>query len=608
MCGIIAASTERSIGKLLIQGLYKMEYRGYDSAGIAMHTEDRVVHLRTLGKVKLLEDLMINEKPKGKVGIAHTRWATHGEPSEVNAHPHQSNERIFIVHNGIIENYLELKDELADKGYAFTSKTDSELIAHLLDSYLEAGSSLLEATKKLKDKLQGAYAIAALDHSDPNTLVLARHRSPLLIGLGEDENFAASDPLALADLTNKFLILEDGDVATISPNNVEVFDQNNKSCKRDIQIIDIKSEAASKGDYKHFMEKEIFEQPNAILNTLDGRIGGDDVLENIFGEGSNDLFAKVKRIQITACGTSLQAGRVAANWFSAIAGLPTQIDFASEYRYKNPYVDKNTLLVTISQSGETADTLAALRYAQDRNYLASLAICNVPTSSLARESDFLLLTNAGPEIGVASTKAFTTQLTALMLLTLSLTKAFGTNPRLRARVIQALRQMPEIVEKSLGLKDDIVDIASEIAQQDNALFLGRGMFYPIAKEGALKLKEISYIHAEAYPAGELKHGPLALIDERMPVVAIAPEHELAEKLVSNLEEVKARGGALYVFGNAKEKLSLERGKYISMPECDFLLTPILYTIPLQILSYEVALIRGTDIDQPRNLAKSVTVE
>ena len=608
MCGIIAASTERSIGKLLIQGLYKMEYRGYDSAGIAMHTENKVAHLRTLGKVNLLEDLMINEKPKGKVGIAHTRWATHGEPSEVNAHPHQSNERIFIVHNGIIENYLELKDELADKGYVFTSKTDSELIAHLLDSYLEESSSLLDATKKIKDKLRGAYAIAALDHSDPNTLVLARHRSPLLIGLGENENFAASDPLALADLTNKFLILEDGDVAKISPNKVEVFDKNNKSCKRDIQTIDIKHEAASKGDYKHFMEKEIYEQPNAILNTLDGRIGGDDILENIFGEGSNDLFAKVKRIQITACGTSLHAGRVAANWFSAIAGLPTQIDYASEYRYKNPYVDKNTLLVTISQSGETADTLAALRYAKDQKYLASLAICNVPTSSLARESDFLLLTNAGPEIGVASTKAFTTQLTALMLLTLSLAKASGTNPRLRARVIKALRQMPDIIEKSLELKDVIVSIAAEIAQQDNALFLGRGMFYPIAKEGALKLKEISYIHAEAYPAGELKHGPLALIDERMPVVAIAPEHELAEKLVSNLEEVKARGGALYVFGNAKEKLSLERGEYISMPECDFLLTPILYTIPLQILSYEVALIRGTDIDQPRNLAKSVTVE
>jgi len=608
MCGIIAASTEKSIGKLLIQGLYKMEYRGYDSAGIAMHTANRVAHLRALGKVKLLEDLMINEKPKGKVGIAHTRWATHGEPSEINAHPHQSNERIFIVHNGIIENYLELKDELVKKGYAFVSKTDSELIAHLLDSYLEAGSSLLDATKKLKDKLKGAYAVAALDHSDPHTLVLARNRSPLLIGLGEDGNFAASDPLALADLTNKFLILEDGDVAKISSNKVEVFDQNNKACKRDIQIIDIKSEASSKGDFKHFMEKEIYEQPNAILNTLDGRVGGDDVLENIFGEGSADVFAKVKRIQITACGTSLHAGRVAANWFSAIAGLPTQIDFASEYRYKNPYIDKNTLLVTISQSGETADTLAALRYAKEQNYLASLAICNVPTSSLARESDFLLLTNAGPEIGVASTKAFTTQLIALMLLTLSLAKASGANPKLRSRIILALRQMPDIVEKSLELKEDIIEVASEIAQQDNALFLGRGMFYPIAKEGALKLKEISYIHAEAYPAGELKHGPLALIDERMPVVAIAPEHELAEKLVSNLEEVKARGGALYVFGNAKEKLSLERGKYISMPECDFLLTPILYTIPLQILSYEVALIRGTDIDQPRNLAKSVTVE
>ena len=608
MCGIIAASTERSIGKLLIQGLYKMEYRGYDSAGIAMHTENKVAHLRALGKVKLLEDLMINEKPKGKVGIAHTRWATHGEPSEVNAHPHQSNERIFIVHNGIIENYLELKDELANKGYAFTSKTDSELIAHLLDSYLEEGSSLLEATKQLKDKLQGAYAIAALYHSDPNTLVLARHRSPLLIGLGEDENFAASDPLALADLTNKFLILEDGDVAKISPNHVEVFDKNNKACKRDIQIIDIKSEAASKGDYKHFMEKEIYEQPNAILNTLDGRVGGDDVLENIFGEGSNDLFAKVKRIQITACGTSLHAGRVAANWFSAIAGLPTQIDYASEYRYKNPYVDKNTLLVTISQSGETADTLAALRYAKDQKYLASLAICNVPTSSLARESDFLLLTNAGPEIGVASTKAFTTQLVALMLLTLSLAKASDTNPKLRSRVIQALRQMPDIVEKSLELKGDIVDIASEIAQQDNALFLGRGMFYPIAKEGALKLKEISYIHAEAYPAGELKHGPLALVDETIPVVALAPEDSLVEKLLSNLEEVKARGGTLYVFGNASSTIEIKKGKFINMPECGDFNAPIVYTIPLQILAYEVACLRGTDLDQPRNLAKSVTVE
>ena len=610
MCGIIAASTERSIGKLLIQGLYKMEYRGYDSAGIAMHTENKVAHLRTLGKVNLLEDLMINEKPKGKVGIAHTRWATHGEPSEVNAHPHQSNERIFIVHNGIIENYLELKDELANKGYAFTSKTDSELIAHLLDSYLEAGSSLLEATKQLKDRLQGAYAIAALDHSDPNTLVLARHRSPLLIGLGEDENFAASDPLALADLTNKFLILEDGDVAKISPSKVEVFDKNNKACTRNIQIIDIKSEASSKGDYKHFMEKEIYEQPNAILNTLDGRVGGDDVLENIFGEGSNDLFAKVKRIQITACGTSLHAGRVAANWFSAIAGLPTQIDYASEYRYKNPYVDENTLLVTISQSGETADTLAALRYAKDQNYLASLAICNVPTSSLARESDFLLLTNAGPEIGVASTKAFTTQLTALMLLTLSLAKASGTNPRLRARVIQALRQMPEIVKKSIELKDDIVDIASEIAQQDNALFLGRGMFYPIAKEGALKLKEISYIHAEGYASGELKHGPIALIDDSVPVIILAPYDNLFEKSISNMQEVIARKANVIVISDndGLRAAGLKSETSIEIPKADALLAPFVYALPIQLLAYFTAVFKGTDVDQPRNLAKSVTVE
>ena len=608
MCGIIAAATDRSVGKLLIKGLFKMEYRGYDSAGIAMHSENNVAHLRTLGKVKNLEEKMIADKPKGKVGIAHTRWATHGEPSEINAHPHQSNDRVFIVHNGIIENYLSLKEELTDEGYTFNSKTDSELIAHLLDNFLKAEDSLLSAMQKLKNKLDGAYAIAALDQQEPESFVVARNRSPLVIGLGKKENFAASDPLALGDLTSKFLILEDGDVAKISPDLVEIYDAKDQLANREKLTIDINAEATSKGNFKHYMEKEIYEQPQAVLNTLDGRIGGEDVLENIFGQGSSEMFAKVKRIQIIACGTSLHAGRVAANWFSAISGLPTQLDYASEYRYKNPYVDQDTLLVTISQSGETADTLAALRYAGDKGYLASLSICNVPTSSLARESDFLLLTNAGPEIGVASTKAFTTQLTALMLLTLSLAKAAGKNPRLRARIIKALRLLPEKISEALELKNNIMDFAPEIANKDNALFLGRGIFYPIAKEGALKLKEISYIHAEAYPAGELKHGPLALIDEEMPVVAIAPEYELAEKLVSNLEEVKARGGALYVFGNAQEKLDLSTGRYISMPECDFLLTPILYSIPLQILSYEVALLRGTDIDQPRNLAKSVTVE
>ena len=608
MCGIIAAATDRSVGKLLIKGLYKMEYRGYDSAGIAMHVENDVAHLRALGKVALLEEKMKSEKPKGKVGIAHTRWATHGEPSEINAHPHQSNDRVFIVHNGIIENYLELKGELSSLGYSFSSKTDSELIAHLLDYFLKENNSLLKAMQALKNKLEGAYAIAALDQKDPESLVLARNKSPLIIGLGKKENFAASDPLALAELTKSFLIMEDGDVAKISPQQVEIYDDQDNLANREEMFMDVNAEASTKGNFRHYMEKEIFEQPNAVLNTLDGRIGGDDVLNNIFGEGSSDVFEKVKRVQIVACGTALHAGRVAANWFSAISGLPTQMDYASEYRYKNPYIDEDTLLIAISQSGETADTLAALRYAKEKDYLATLGICNTPTSSLVREADYLLLTNAGPEVGVASTKCFTTQLVALMLLTLSLAKASGKNPRLRGRIIEAVRTLPEKISEALLLKDEIISFAPEIANKNNALFLGRGIFYPIAKEGALKLKEISYIHAEAYPAGELKHGPLALIDEEMPVIAIAPEHELAEKLVSNLEEVKARGGALYVFGNAKEKLELSTGNYVNMPECDFLLTPILYSIPLQILSYEVALLRGTDIDQPRNLAKSVTVE
>jgi len=608
MCGIIAAATDRSVGKLLVQGLHKMEYRGYDSAGIALHQEDGVAHLRTLGKVNLLEERMMQEKPRGKVGIAHTRWATHGEPSESNAHPHSSKNRVFIVHNGIIENYLALKAALSKKGYSFESQTDSELIAHLIDSFLNDGKSMIEGMQALKTSLEGAYAIAAIDKEDSNNFYLARNKSPLLLGLGKDEYFAASDPLAIGELTNQFIFLEDGDTAAVSAAGLEIFDENQKVVERDVTKIDISAEATSKGDYKHFMEKEIYEQPQAIRNTLDGRIGGEDVLENIFGEGSSKLLAEVKRIQIVAAGTSLHAGRVAANWFSAISQVPTQIDFASEYTYKNPYIDENTLLVTISQSGETADTLTSLRHAKNQSYLSSLTICNVPTSSIARESDFLLLTNAGPEIGVASTKAFTTQLVALMLLAMSIAKAKNINPKLRTRIVTALRTLPEIVEESLKLKKEIQEISPKIAEKDNALFLGRGMFYPIAKEGALKLKEISYIHAEAYPAGELKHGPLALIDENMPVVALAPESELAEKLISNLEEVKARSGTLYVFGDSSSHMQIDSGKLMTMPKCDFLLTPILYTIPLQILSYEVALIRGTDIDQPRNLAKSVTVE
>ena len=608
MCGIIAAASNRNVGKLLVQGLHKMEYRGYDSAGIALHQKDGIAHLRTLGKVQLLEEKMIAEKPKSKLGIAHTRWATHGEPSEINAHPHKSQDSVFIVHNGIIENYVELKEDLKKDGYEFSSQTDSELIAHLLDFYINQGQSMIDAMYSAKEKLEGAYAIAAIDIKDHTNLVIARNKSPLLIGIGTDEMFAASDPLAIARQTNDFIFLEDGDVAEISANAYQIYDEVKNKVDREITHIDISAQAASKGDYRHYMEKEIYEQPEAVSNTIDGRIGGEDVLDNIFGLGSSDLFSKVKRIQIVACGTSLHAGRVAANWFSSIAELPCQIDYASEYRYRNPHVDEKSLLVTISQSGETADTLAALNYAKEKDYLSTLTICNVPTSSLARESDFSFFTNAGPEIGVASTKAFTTQLAALMLLALSLAKSRNLNPKLRGRIVQALRLLPETIAEVLNSKDQMVEIAPAIANKDNALFLGRGIFYPIAKEGALKLKEISYIHAEAYPAGELKHGPLALIDENMPVIALAPESEIAEKLISNLEEVKARGGTLYVCADPSVNMDVKSGKLIHMPECDFFMSPIVYNIPLQILSYEVALLRGTDIDQPRNLAKSVTVE
>jgi glucosamine--fructose-6-phosphate aminotransferase (isomerizing) len=608
MCGIIAAASNRNVGKLLVQGLHKMEYRGYDSAGIALHQNDGIAHLRTLGKVQLLEEKMIAEKPKSKLGIAHTRWATHGEPSEINAHPHKSQDSVYIVHNGIIENYVELREGLKKNGYEFISQTDSELIAHLLDLYINQGQSMIDAMYSAKEKLEGAYAIAAIDIKDNTNLVIARNKSPLLIGIGTNEMFAASDPLAIAQQTNDFIFLEDGDVAEISANSYKIFDQSKKEAKREITHIDISAQATSKGDYRHYMEKEIYEQPEAVSKTIDGRIGGEDVLDNIFGLGSTELFSKVKRIQIVACGTSLHAGRVAANWFSSIAELPCQIDYASEYRYRNPHVDESSLLITISQSGETADTLAALNYAKEKDYLSTLTICNVPTSSLARESDFSLFTNAGPEIGVASTKAFTTQLAGLMLLALSLAKSRGLNPKLRGRIVQALRILPETIAEALNSKEQMIEIAPNIANKDNALFLGRGIFYPIAKEGALKLKEISYIHAEAYPAGELKHGPLALIDENMPVIALAPESEIAEKLISNLEEVKARGGTLYVCADPSVNMDVKSGKLVHMPECDFFMTPIVYNIPLQILSYEVALLRGTDIDQPRNLAKSVTVE
>ncbi len=608
MCGIIGAASSRNVGKLLVQGLHKMEYRGYDSAGIALHQKDNIFNLRTLGKVSLLEDEMIEQRPKSKLGIAHTRWATHGKPSEKNAHPHASSGEVNIVHNGIIENYLELKDKLIEAGYAFESETDSEVIAHLLHQHLQSNGDLLAAMHEAIKELDGAFAIAAIHIKDKNRLVVARNKSPLLIGIGLEENFAASDPLALSQLTSEFVFLEDGDIAEITKESYQVFDEKNSPVTRDVTQIDIAVNAVTKGEYSHFMEKEIYEQPTALANTIDGKLGDDDVLDNIFGLGSSEVFSKIKRIQFVACGTSLHAGKVGRFWFEHIAQIPCYVDFASEYRYRDPLVEEGTLFVTISQSGETADTLAALRYAQEKDYLSTLSICNVPTSSLARESEHVLFTNAGPEIGVASTKAFTTQLAGLMLLAMSIAKSLDKDKEQRKNLAHELRNLPKVIEETLKLSNEILNIVPNIADKHNALFLGRGMFFPIVQEGALKLKEISYIHAEAYPAGELKHGPLALVDDQIPVVALSPENTLTEKLVSNLEEVKARGGTLYVFGGENAKIKIERGEYIQMPECSELLAPIIYTIPLQILAYQVACQRGTDLDQPRNLAKSVTVE
>jgi glucosamine--fructose-6-phosphate aminotransferase (isomerizing) len=608
MCGIIGAASSRNVGKLLVQGLHKMEYRGYDSAGIALHQKDNIFNLRTLGKVNLLEDEMIEQRPKSKLGIAHTRWATHGKPSEKNAHPHASSGEVNIVHNGIIENYLDLKEKLIQAGYVFESETDSEVIAHLLHQHLQSNGDLLAAMHEAIKELDGAFAIAAIHIKDKNRLVVARNKSPLLIGVGLEENFAASDPLALSQLTSEFVFLEDGDIAEITKESYQVFDKKNSPVTRDVTEIDIAVNAVTKGEYSHFMEKEIYEQPTALANTIDGKLGNDDVLDNIFGLGSSEVFSKIKRIQFVACGTSLHAGKVGRFWFEKIAQIPCYVDFASEYRYRDPLVEEGTLFVTISQSGETADTLAALRYAQEKDYLSTLSICNVPTSSLARESEHVLFTNAGPEIGVASTKAFTTQLAGLMLLAMSIAKSLNKDKEQRKNLAYELRNLPKVIEETLKLSNEILNIVPNIADKHNALFLGRGMFFPIVQEGALKLKEISYIHAEAYPAGELKHGPLALVDDQIPVVALSPENTLTEKLVSNLEEVKARGGTLYVFGGENAKIKIERGEYIQMPECSELLAPIIYTIPLQILAYQVACQRGTDLDQPRNLAKSVTVE
>ena len=608
MCGIIGAASSRSVGKILIKGLQLMEYRGYDSAGVVLNKDEEILRLRSLGKVSKLEEIMISEKPKAFSGIAHTRWATHGAPSEENAHPHGSNDDIYIVHNGIIENHEEIRGFLRNEGYEITSETDSELIAHLVHFYKKDTQDTLQALMKATHELNGAYSIAAVCKKEKGKVYAARQKSPLLVGLGIEENFVASDPLAIVNITEKFHMLEDGDFAVVTKEDVVIYDQEGAPVERDELKIDATTTSTTKGEYKHFMEKEIYEQPDCIGNTINGRLGENDVLDNVFGLGSSDSFKNVKRIQFVACGTSLHAAKTARKWFEDICEIPCYIDFASEYRYRNPIVEDNTLFVTISQSGETADTLAALNYAKEQKYLGIVSICNVPTSTMARESDWKVFTNAGPEIGVASTKAFTTQLAALLILALSIAKSQDKNPEKRKQAAQDLRETPSLIKEAFQLKDEIKSITNNISSNDNALFLGRGMYFSIAQEGALKLKEISYIHAEAYPAGELKHGPLALVDETIPVVALAPEDSLVEKLLSNLEEVKARGGTLYVFADPSVNIEVNEGALITMPKCDFLLTPIVYTIPLQILSYEVALLRGTDIDQPRNLAKSVTVE
>ena len=608
MCGIIGAASSRSVGKILIKGLQLMEYRGYDSAGVVLNKDEEILRLRSLGKVSKLEEKMISKKPKAFSGIAHTRWATHGAPSEENAHPHGSHDDIYIVHNGIIENHEEIRGFLRNEGYEITSETDSELIAHLVHFYKKDTQDTLQALMRATHELNGAYSIAVVCKKEKGKVYAARQKSPLLVGLGIEENFVASDPLAIVNITEKFHMLEDGDFAVVTNEDVVIYDQEGTPVERDELKIDATATSTTKGEYKHFMEKEIYEQPDCIGNTINGRLGENDVLDNVFGLGSSDSFKDVKRIQFVACGTSLHAAKTARKWFEDICEIPCYIDFASEYRYRNPIVEDNTLFVTISQSGETADTLAALNYAKKEKYLGIVSICNVPTSTMARESDWKVFTNAGPEIGVASTKAFTTQLAALLILALSIAKSQDKNLEKRKQAAQELRETPGLISEAFKLKEEINSITNNISSNENALFLGRGMYFSIAQEGALKLKEISYIHAEAYPAGELKHGPLALVDETIPVIALAPEDSLVEKLLSNLEEVKARGGTLYVFGNARSTIEIKKGKFINMPECGDYNAPIVYTIPLQILAYEVACLRGTDLDQPRNLAKSVTVE
>lgn len=610
MCGIVGAVAQRDVAEILVDGLHRLEYRGYDSAGVAVLGADKNMQiLRRVGKVKALDDAMAEKPLLGGTGIAHTRWATHGEPTEANAHPHRSG-KIAVVHNGIIENYEELRALLQERGYVFKSQTDTEVIAHLVEWELRTSGSLLEAVQKTVKQLRGAYGTVVLNEEEPEHLIVARSGSPLVIGYGVGENFIASDPLALLSVTRRFAYLEEGDVAEITRKSVQIYTRDGQKVQREIHEGNFEADAADKGPYRHYMQKEIFEQPVAIMNTLDGRIKEGKVNIDAIGPNAAEILAKVEHIQIVACGTSYNAGMVARYWFEAIAGVSCDVEIASEFRYRKFVTRPNSLLITLSQSGETADTLAALRLAKESGYMSAMTICNVASSSLVRESDFAFLTRAGVEIGVASTKAFTTQLTCLLLLTAALGRLKGNlSEEQEHHIIQSLQRLPAQIESALVFNKQIEMLSEDFAEKHHTLFLGRGEYYPIAMESALKLKEISYIHAEAYAAGELKHGPLALIDSEMPVVVVAPENDLLEKVKSNIEEVRARGGQLYVFADSDAGFTdADNFKTIVLPKVDEVTAPIFYTVPLQLLSYHIALIKGTDVDQPRNLAKAVTVE
>lgn len=612
MCGIVGAAAQRNVTGILLEGLKRLEYRGYDSAGLALLDEmGQLQRRRAQGKVAEVENKLAQQPTKGQLGIAHTRWATHGQPSEQNAHPHVSAPGVAVVHNGIIENYLELKAQLQSAGYVFTSETDTEVVAHLVHQVSQQQADLTQAVHQVLTQLEGAYALAVIDQAHPDQLICARQGSPLVIGVGIGEYFCASDPLALLQVTDRFIYLEEGDFACLTSESCQIYSAQGEPVERPIVQWEHGQQVAEKGGFKHFMLKEIYEQPEVLAATLEGRLGAEQVLPQILGSQAMQLLPQVQQIQLVACGTSYHAGMVARYWIEKLAGVPCAIEVASEYRYREVVVMPNTLFVTLSQSGETADTLAALRFAKTAGYLASLAICNVPGSSLVRESDLSLLTHAGPEIGVASTKAFTTQLVALLLLTLALRQIQqpAQPDAVEQELVAALRSLPRLAQETLALDGQIEQLAQAFAEKHHALFLGRGSHYPIALEGALKLKEISYIHAEAYPAGELKHGPLALVDKDMPVIAVAPKDDLVDKLKSNLQEVRARGGELYVFADPLTSMTPEEGmQVIHLPAVHEVLAPIIYTLPLQLLAYHVAVIKGTDVDQPRNLAKSVTVE